>query len=152
MSIIAFDITYKKSIDKDSIKLSSEADFQQLKIMICGRYKLYDINNIYIYYQGKNINPEEHTKLKNVFKKIKIQIEIKDTLTVENEEVSKYFCQCNNPATYICEVCNEYICNFCYNLKKHIIHNNKISLRDNENLINNQIIKDDGYLFLEYID
>ena len=117
MSIITFDITYKKSIDKDSIKLSSEADFQQLKIMICGRYKLYDMNNIYIYYQGKNINPEEHTKLKNVFKKKKVQIEIKDTPTVENEEVSKYFCQCNNPATYICDVCNEYICNFCYNLK-----------------------------------
>ena len=164
MSKITFDITYKKSIDKDSIKLSSEADFQQLKIMICGRYKLYDMNNIYIYYQGKNINPEEHTKLKNVFKKKKVQIEIKDTPTVENEEVSKYFCQCNNPATYICDVCNEYICNFCYNLKKHITHNNKIiklsnynnyikiSLRDNENLINNQIIKDDGYLFLEYID
>ena len=164
MSIITFDITYKKSIDKDSIKLSSEADFQQLKIMICGRYKLYDMNNIYIYYQGKNINPEEHTKLKNVFKKKKVQIEIKDTPTVENEEVSKYFCQCNNPATYICDVCNEYICNFCYNLKKHITHNNKIiklsnynnyikiSLRVNENLINNQIIKDDGYLFLEYID
>ena len=152
MSIIAFDITYKKSIDKISIKLSSEADFQQLKIMISGRYKLYDMNNIYIYYKGKNINPEEHTKLKNIFKKKKIQIEIKDTLTVENEEVSKYFCQCNNPATYICEVCNEYIFNFCCNLKKHITHNNKISLRDNENLINNQIIKDDGYLFLEYID
>ena len=84
-----FDITYKKSIDKDSIKLSSDSGFQQLKIMICGRYKLYDMNNIYIYYQGKNINPEEHTKLKNVFKKKKVQIEIKDTPTVENEEVSK---------------------------------------------------------------
>ena len=28
----------------------------------------------------------------------------------------------------------------------------KISLRDNENLINNKIIKDEGYLFLEYLE
>ena len=135
MRIITIDITYKKSNDKDSFKLSSEADFQQLKIMICGRYKLYYMNNIYVYYQGKNINLEEHTKLKNVFKmkKIQIEIEIKDTPTVENEEVSKYFCQFNNPATYISDVCNEYICNFCYNLKKHIAHNNKIIKLSNYN-------------------
>ena len=164
MPTISFDITFKKTTDKDSIKLSLDADFQQLKIMICGRYKLYDMNNIYIYYQGKNINPEEHTKLRNIFKKKKVQIEVKQFLSSENEEIVKYFCHCNNPATYICDVCNEYICNFCFNLKKHITHNNKIiklsnynnylkiSLRDNENLINKQIIKDDGYLFLEYLE
>ena len=118
----------------------------------------------YIYYNGKNINPDEHTKLRNFFQKKKVQIEIKETPSAKNEEVSKYFCQCNNPAIYICDVCNEYICNFCFSLKKHITHNNKIikisnyndyikiSLRDNENKINNQIIKDDGYLFLEYLE
>ena len=164
MTTISFDITFKKITDKDSIKLSGDADFQQLKIMICGRYKLYDMNNIYIYYNGKNINPDEHTKLRNFFQKKKVQIEIKETPSAKNEEVSKYFCQCNNPAIYICDVCNEYICNFCFSLKKHITHNNKIikisnyndyikiSLRDNENKINNQIIKDDGYLFLEYLE
>ena len=164
MTTISFDITYKKNTNKDSIKLSLDADFQQLKIMICGRYKLYDMNNIYIYYQGKIINSEEHTKLRHIFKRKKVEIEIKESPSPENEDVSKYFCQCNNPALYICDVCNEYICNFCYNLKKHITHNNKIvklenynnylkiSLRDNENLINNKIIKDEGYLFLEYLE
>ena len=77
MSIISFDITYKKHIDKDSIKLSSEADFQQVKIIICGRYKLYDMNNIYIYYHGKNINPDEHMKLKNFFKTKKFRQKLK---------------------------------------------------------------------------
>ena len=164
MSIISFDITYKKTTDVDSIKLSADADFQQLKIMICGRYRLYDMNNVYIYYQGKNINPEEHTKLKNIFRRKKAQIEIKDTLTVEKENIPKYYCQCKNVATYICDVCNEFICKFCYNLRKHIPHQNKIidlpkynlylkiTLRDNENMINNQIIKDEGYLFLEFLD
>ena len=164
MTNISFDITFKRNIDKDSIRLSSEADFQQLKIMICGRYKLYDMNIVYIYYKGKNINPEEHSKLKDIFKMKKVQIEVKEVPSLEEAEITKYFCQCNNPAIYICDVCNEFICNFCYNLKKHITHNNKIiklsnynnyiktSLRDNENLINNQIIKDDGYLFLEYLD
>ena len=164
MSTISFDITYKDIIDKESIKLSSESDFQQLKIMICGRYKFYDMNNIYIYYKGKSLNPEEHTKLKYIFKKRKVQIEIKESMIGLSEEFSRYFCQCNNPAIYICDLCNEYICNFCYSLKKHITHSNKIiklsnynnyikiSLRDNENLINSQIIKDDGYLFLEYLE
>ena len=55
MSIISFDITYKDIIDKESIKISSESDFQQLKIMICGRYKFYDMNNIYIYYSQSKI-------------------------------------------------------------------------------------------------
>ena len=164
MSVISFDITYKKSTDIDCIKLSADADFQQLKIMICGRYKLYDMNNVYIYYQGKNINPEEHMKLKNIFRRKKVQIEIKDTLPIEKESAPKYYCQCKNAATYICDVCNEFICKYCYNLRKHIPHQNKIielpkynlylkiTLRDNENMINNQIIKDDGYLFLEYLD
>jgi hypothetical protein len=122
------------------------------------------MNNIYIYYKGKSLNPEEYTKLKYIFKKRKVQIEIKESTTGSSEEISRYFCQCNNPAIYICDSCNEYICNFCYSLKKHITHSNKIiklsnynnyikiSLRDNENLINSQIIKDDGYLFLEYLE
>ena len=163
MNTISFDITYKKNTDKDSIRLSSEADFQQLKIMICGRYKLYDMNNIYIYYKGKNIIPEEHSKLKNYFKQKVVQIEVRETPPTI-EETPKYFCKCDNPAIYICDACNEFLCIFCYNLKKHITHDNKIIkitkynnyikglLRDNENLINNQIIKDDGYLFFEYFD
>ena len=164
MSIISFDIINKQVIDKDSIKISIESNFQQLKLMICGKYKFYNINNINIYYKGKNINPEEHTKLKNIFKKKKVQIEIRENLNISNKDISKYFCQCNNPATYICDLCNEYMCNFCLSFKKHITHENKIIklsnyknyikklLKDNENLINNQIIKDDGYLFLEYLD
>ena len=164
MSIISFEITYKNIIDKEPLKLSIESDFQQLKILICGRYKFYDMNNIYIYYKGKIINPEEHTKLRNIFKKRKVQIEVKESMTGSSEDISRYYCQCNNPAIYICDLCNEYICNFCYSLKKHITHSNKIiqlsnynnyikiSLRDNENLINSQIIKDDGYLFLEYLE
>ena len=160
MTSISFDINFKKIIDKDALKLSSETDFQQLKIMICGRYQLYDMNNIDIYYKGKKIITEEHTKLKNLFKRRKVLIEVIEAPSNN----SKYFCLCNNPAIYICDACNEYICNFCFNLKKHITHNNKIiklsnynnylkiSLRDNENLINNKIIKDDGYLFLEYLE
>ena len=165
MNTISFDITFRKNTDKDSIKLSAEADFQQLKMMICGRYRLYDMNNVFIYYKGKNINPEEHSKLKDFFKKKVEQIEIRQTPpSPEVKETPKHLCKCENPAIYICDSCNEYLCDFCYNLKKHITHNNKIMeiknfnnyikglLRDNENLINNQIIKDDAFLFLEYFD
>ena len=94
MNNISFDITFRKNTDKDSIKLSAEADFQQLKMMICGRYRLYDMNNVFIYYKGKNINPEEHSKLKDFFKKKIEQIEIRETPpSREVKETPKHLCK-----------------------------------------------------------
>ena len=42
MNPIIFDVTYQKKTEIDSIKLSPESEFQQLKIMLCGKYKIFD--------------------------------------------------------------------------------------------------------------
>jgi hypothetical protein len=49
MSLISFDILFQNQIENDSIKLLPDCEFQQLKLMICGKYKIYDLNNVYIY-------------------------------------------------------------------------------------------------------
>ena len=48
MNQISFDIIYKKKTDNEVFKLSLESEFHQLKLMICGKYKIYDINIIFI--------------------------------------------------------------------------------------------------------
>ena len=40
--MINFDILYKKKLETDSIKLIGESYFRQLKLMICGKYQIYD--------------------------------------------------------------------------------------------------------------
>ena len=55
MNAISFDVTYQKRTEIDSIKLSPESEFQQLKIMLCGKYKIFDASKLYIYYKNNLI-------------------------------------------------------------------------------------------------
>ena len=38
-------------------------------------------------------------------------------LKIEKESF-KYYCKCKNGATYVCDKCDEFVCEFCYNKKK----------------------------------
>ena len=51
MKQIIFDITYQNKTEIDSIKLSPESEYQQLKIMLCGKYKIFDVSKLNIYYK-----------------------------------------------------------------------------------------------------
>ena len=166
-NVYNFDIIFNKKTDFEVFKLSNESEFHQLKLMICGKYKIYDLNKIFIYYNNilLNNNYAENTKLKNIFfnnKKIKIEVLLKKKQTKNN---FNYFCSnCNNGAIYICDKCNEIICENCYKRKYHITHN-KFIVKLNEypknlkkNLKNiaieldNKIIKDEAYNFFQYLN
>ena len=86
MSLITFDIIYKKRVDIASIKLLTESELQQLKIMICGKYKIYDMNNLYIFHKNNLIQNDDLTKIKDIFKGPRVKIEIKDTLEPSKED------------------------------------------------------------------
>ena len=146
MSLITFDIIYKKRVDISSIKLLTESELQQLKIMICGKYKIYDMNNLYIFYKNNLIQNDDLTKIKDIFKGQRVKIEIKDTLdpskgdkksnepntninnykNENNKEKKKCYCKCKMIATCICDRCNELLCDKCSRKKKHLGHNNFI--------------------------
>lgn len=155
MSLITFDILYKKKVDNASIKLLQDSEFQQLKIMICGKYKIYDINNLFIYYKNNLVTSDDLTKIKDIFKTQKVKIEIKDSQKPEpspkkekklkeyknfnnseqikdkknSEQIKdkkKCFCKCKNIATCICDRCNELLCDKCSRKGKHLGHSNQI--------------------------
>ena len=167
MNTIIFNILYQKKIENESIKLSPESEFQQLKIMLCGKYKIFDVSKLYIYYKNNLLVPNDDTqKLKDIFKAKKIKLEISNTPTkkqkTEKSEPFKYFCKCKSGATYICDKCEEFLCEFCLKKKKHITHNNNI-IKINEysgyikKLVQNmaseldeKIINDEAYKFLKY--
>ena len=166
-NVYNFDIIFEKKTDFEVFKLSNESEFHQLKLMICGKYKIYDLNKIFIYYNNilLNNNYSENTKLKNIFlnnKKIKIEVLLKKK---QNKNNFNYFCKnCNNGAIYICDKCNEIICENCYKRKYHITHNKYIlklseySINLKKNLKNiaieldNKIIKDEAYNFFQYLN
>ena len=167
MNTIIFDILYQKKTENESIKLSPESEFQQLKIMLCGKYKIFDVSKLYIYYKNNLLVPNDDTqKLKDIFKGKKIKLEISNTpikkQKTEKSESFKYFCKCKSGATYICDKCEEFLCEFCLKKKKHITHNNNI-IKINEysgyikKLVQNmaseldeKIINDEAYKFLKY--
>ena len=167
MNTIIFNILYQKKIENESIKLSPESEFQQLKIMLCGKYKIFDVSKLYIYYKNNLLVPNDDTqKLKDIFKAKKIKLEISNTpikkQKTEKSESFKYFCKCKSGATYICDKCEEFLCEFCLKKKKHITHNNNI-IKINEysgyikKLVQNmaseldeKIINDEAYKFLKY--
>ena len=62
--MINFDIIYKKKLENDSIKLLGESQLRQLKLMICGKYKIYDLSHIFIYYKNSKISSNDNTKKK----------------------------------------------------------------------------------------
>ena len=164
MNFISFDIVFKKKNDIEVFKLSPESEFYQLKLMICGKYKIYDINKLFIYHKGEIINSQDSTKLKEIFKGKKAKIEITDKIIKKKKEKEtfKYYCKCKNGATYVCDKCNEFVCEFCYNKKKHITHSNKIiKIEEYSNYIKSilkeyaaeldeKIINDEAFHFFDY--
>ena len=164
MSLISFDVIYKKKSDTEAFKLPLESELHQLKLMICGKYKIYDINKVFIYYKNEIINFQDSTKLKEIFKGRKVKIEITDKLIKKKKEKEgfKYYCKCKNGATYICDKCDEFVCEFCYNKKKHITHSNKIikieeysnyiksTLKDYAAELDEKIINDEAFQFFDY--
>ena len=167
MNTIVFDIVYQKKTEIESIKLSTESEFQQLKIMLCGKYKIFDVTKLFIYYKNNLLVPNDDTqKLKEIFKSKKVKLEISNTpikkQKPEKTETFKYYCKCKNGASYICDKCEEFLCDFCLKKKKHITHNQKlIKISDYsafiKKLIQNmaseldeRIMNDEAYKFLKY--
>ena len=172
MNPISFDVTYQKRTEIDSIKLSPESEFQQLKIMLCGKYKIFDVSKLYIYYKNNLLIPKDDSKkLKEIFKSKKVKLEISNiplnkkrekNIPEENNNPNKYLCKCNANAVYLCEKCEEFLCEFCFKQKKHITHDKDvIKLNEYANYVKNlvkemageldeKIINDDAYKFLKY--
>ena len=167
MNTIVFDIIYQKKTEIESIKLSQESEFQQLKIMLCGKYKIFDVSKLFIYYKNNLLTPNDDSqKLKEIFKSKKVKLEISNTLMQKHKEEKseqyKYYCKCKSSAIYICDKCEEFLCDFCLKKKKHITHNQKIiKINDYSNFIkklvqgmaselDEKIINDEAYKFLKY--
>ena len=167
--MINFDIVYKKKVEIDSIKLLGDSQLRQLKLMICGKYQIYDYSHIFIYYKNNKITSNDNTKLKEIFKSKKVKIEITEKEKNNNNNsnkifISKNLCSCGGSAEYICEKCEEYLCNFCLKKKKHITHDKNIiklseyssyikkNLKDFANELDNKILNDEAYKFLKYWD
>ena len=164
MSLISFDILFNNTIDTDSIKLLPDCEFQQLKLMICGKYKIYDLNNIFIYYQHNLIIDNDSTKLKNIFKSKKIQLEISETPIPKNNFpiTYQYLCTCESAANYICDQCDEFLCESCTKKKKHSSHINQIikiseyknyfksNIQNISDELDKNILNDEPYLFFQF--
>ena len=183
--MISFDIVYKKKLEIDSIKLLAESQLRQLKLMICGKYQLYDYSRIFIYYQNNKISENDTAKLRDIFKTKKAKIEVTEKEKEKVKNVSNYYdintnininnndyinhlyntknkCLCGGTAVYICEKCEEFLCNFCLKKKKHITHDKNIIklkdystyikkyLKEMANELDNKIINDEAYKFLKY--
>ena len=102
MNKISFDIVYGKNTEIDSIKLFPESEFQQLKIMLCGKYKIFDISKLHIYYKNSLLKPLSDTqKLKEIFKSQKIKLEIStNPLHTTEKNINKKKTDIN-PSKYI---------------------------------------------------
>ena len=162
MSLITFDVKYKNKVDNESIRLIPDSELQQLKLMICGKYKIYDLNNLYIYYKGNLITENDITKIKDIFKMKKVKIEISEIPIIKKKESFKYFCKCKSGAKYICDKCDEFLCDLCLGKKKHINHTNKIikiseyypyiktTLKEFASELDKQILNDEAYQFFQY--
>ena len=164
--MINFDILYKKKLETDSIKLLGESQLRQLKLMICGKYQIYDFSHLFIYYKNNKITSNDSTKLKEIFKTKKAKIEITEKEKVNNNEFQnlnfRNLCKCGNPTTYICEKCEEFLCDFCLKKKKHITHDKNIiklsdypsyikkNLNDLASELDSKILNDEAYKFLKY--
>ena len=169
--MINFDIIYKKKLENDSIKLSGESQLRQLKLMICGKYKIYDLSHIFIYYKNSKISSNDDTKIKDIFKAKKAVIEVTDKEKIKinkdnNKQMtnSKYLCICGAFASYICDKCEEFLCKFCIKKINHLTHEkNIIKISDYSMSIKNylktladeldsKILNNEAYKFLKYWD
>lgn len=167
MNSIVFDVVFQKKTENESIKLSPDSEFQQLKIMLCGKYKIFDVTKLFIYYKNNLLVLNDDTlKLKDIFKSKKVKLEISNTPIKKQKSLKsesfKYFCQCKAGAIYLCDKCEEFLCEFCLNKKKHITHNQKIiKINDYSSYVKNlvkvmaneldeKIMNDEAYKFLKY--
>ena len=162
MSLIIFDIKFKNKVDNDSVKLLPDSELQQLKLMICGKYKIYDLNNLFIYYKGNLITESDITKIKEIFKMKKVRIEISETPIEKKTDTFKHFCKCKSGATSICDKCDEFLCDNCFKKKKHINHTDKIiklpeyhqyiksTLKEFASELDSKILNDEAYQFFQY--
>ena len=162
MSLITFDVKFKNKVDNESVRLLPDSELQQLKLMICGKYKIYDLNSLFIYYKGNLIEESDMTKIKDIFKMKKVRIEISETPLEQKKEAFKYFCKCKAGATSICDKCDEFLCDSCFKKKKHINHTNKIiklsdyhtyiksTLKEFASELDNKILNDEAYQFFQY--
>ncbi len=162
MSLITFDVKFKNKVDNESVRLLPDSELQQLKLMICGKYKIYDLNTLFIYYKGNLITQSDMTKIKEIFKMKRVRIEISETPLEKKKEDFKYFCSCKAGATSICDKCDEFLCDSCFKKKKHINHTNKIiklsdyhsyiktTLKDFASELDNKILNDEAYQFFQY--
>ena len=162
MSLITFDIKFKNKVDSDSVRLLPDSELQQLKLMICGKYKIYDLNNLFIYYKGNLITENDITKIKEIFKMKKVRIEISETPIEKKTDTFKYFCKCKSGATSICDKCDEFLCDNCFKKKKHINHTDKIiklpeyhqyiksTLKEFASELDSKILNDEAYQFFQY--
>ena len=162
MSLITFDVKFKNKVDNESVRLLPESELQQLKLMICGKYKIYDLNNLYIYYKGSLVAEDDTTKIKEIFKMKRVQIEISETPLKEKKEKFRYYCKCKSGATNICDKCDEFLCDNCFKKKKHINHTDKIiplsdyqsyiksTLKDFASELDKNILNDEAYQFFQY--
>ena len=162
MSLITFDIKFKNKVDNESVRLLPDSELQQLKLMICGKYKIYDLNNLFIYYKGNLITESDITKIKEIFKMKKVRIEISETPIERKKEAFKYYCKCKSGATSICDKCDEFLCDNCFKKKKHINHTDKIiklsdyhtyiksTLKEFASELDSNILNDEAYQFFQY--
>ena len=162
MSLITFDVKFKNKVDNESVRLLPDSELQQLKLMICGKYKIYDLNTLFIYYKGNLIEESDMTKIKDIFKMKKVRIEISETPLEKKKEAFKYFCKCKAGATSICDKCDEFLCDSCFKKNKHINHTNKIiklsdyhtyiktTLKEFASELDNKILNDEAYQFFQY--
>ena len=162
MSLITFDVKFKNKVDNESVRLLPDSELQQLKLMICGKYKIYDLNSLFIYYKGNLITENDMTKIKEIFKMKKVRIEISETPIERKKEAFKYFCKCKQGATSICDKCDEFLCDNCFKKKKHINHTNKIiklsdyhtyiktTLKEFASELDSNILNDEAYQFFQY--
>ena len=115
MNSIVFDVVFQKKTENESIKLSPDSEFQQLKIMLCGKYKIFDVSKLFIYYKNNLLVLNDDTlKLKDIFKSKKVKLEISNTPIKKQKSLKsesfKYFCQCKAGAIYLCDKCEEFLC------------------------------------------
>ena len=137
--------------------------------MICGKYQIYDLTHLFIYYKNSKITSNDNTKLKEIFKtkKAKIEITEKEKKSDNNDVYTinfKTLCKCGNAPSYICEKCEEFLCDYCLKKKKHITHDKNIVklseystyikkyLKDLANELDSKILNDEAYKFLKYWD
>lgn len=138
-----FIIVFENKTEKLQVPLESE--FFQLKMLICVKFKIYDLSKYFVYNQENLLdNIPDSEPLSNLFfinyenflciknEKNEISLNSQNIISDPNKEEKKYkiayLCACNNKneASNICVKCSKIICDSCRQREPHIIHLNNI--------------------------